>query len=330
MAKNDSGKQPVVSVIVPARDATATLSDTLDGIGRQEFDAPFEVIVVDNGSNDETAALAERHPLQPRVIRRKRGEGAGAARNEGARAASGSVLAFVDSDCAPDSRWLAEGMRAIVDADIVIGPITPVPGVPVGPFDRTLWVEHDHGLYETANMLVRREWFDRLNGFEDWVPERGVAGAAGRPFGEDAWFVWRARRLGATTQYARDAIVHHAVFPGRARDYITEQWRLRLFPQLVALIPELRDSFAWHRYFLNERTARLDLAVAGGVAALAVVSPVPLVAAAPYALFVAREVKRSGWRGSDRVKLGAIIVARDVVGLAGLLVGTIKARKPLL
>lgn len=319
---------PTVSVVVPARDAATTLPATLDGLASQEVDEPYEVIVVDNGSNDDSAEIAQRHPLEVRVIRRRRGEGAGAARNDGVAASKGSVLAFVDSDCAPTPTWLAEGLRALRDVDLVAGAVRPPPAVHVRPFDRTLWVTREHGLYETANLFVRRDWFERLGGFQDWVPDR--EGVAGRPFGEDAWFVWRARRLGARTTFAENALVHHAVFPGTARDAILEQWRLRHFPVLVARIPELRDVFAWRRWFLNARRAGFDLAVAGAIAAAAVRSPVPLAAAVPYAVLLAKEVRKWGSRGGTAIQHALVVAAGDAVGGAALLVGSVRARAALL
>jgi glycosyltransferase involved in cell wall biosynthesis len=315
---------PSVSVIVPARDAESTLLRTLNGLEHQQLDTPFEVIVVDNGSTDGTAALAEQHRLAPRVIRRVRGEGAGAARNEGVGAARGEVLAFIDADCTPTPTWLAEGLRALSEADIVAGAVTPPPDEVPGPFDRTLWVTREHGLYETANLFVRRDWFDRLGGFQDWVPERpGASTAATRPFGEDVWFAWRARRLGARTAFEGRSVVHHALMPGTARDYMVESWRLRHFPALLARIPELRGVFAWHKLFLSARTAAFDAGIAGVVSAGALRSFVPLVAALPYVALLLRDVR--GW-GPRRA---LAMTVRDTVGCAALVVGSIQARSPL-
>ena len=132
MAKRDA---PAVSVIIPARDAAATLPRTLSSLEKQELDVAFEVIVVDNGSTDETAELAESHSLRPRVIRRTRGEGPAAARNEGAAAAFGSVLAFTDSDCEPAPTWLAQGLLALSNVDLVQGAVRPPPDVNRGPYE---------------------------------------------------------------------------------------------------------------------------------------------------------------------------------------------------
>src|SRR5439155_7342920 len=128
------------------------------GLAAQEG-APDEVIVVDDCSRDATAAIAEA--AGARVIAGA-GDGPGAARNAGAAAATGEVLAFLDADCAPQPQWLRAALTALERADLVQGRTTPPPGEPVGPFDRTLWVLAPWGLFETANLLVRRELFDRL------------------------------------------------------------------------------------------------------------------------------------------------------------------------
>jgi glycosyltransferase involved in cell wall biosynthesis len=328
--REPEGPEPVVSVIIAARDAEATLARTLSALEGQRVDVPFEVLVVDDGSRDGTAALAENHPLGPRVLRRAGGHGAGAARNEGAAAARGSVFAFTDADCEPAPSWLAEGLLALSEADLVQGAVRPPPGVEVGPYDRTLWVTSEYGLYETANLFVRREWFERLNGFSDFVPSRGTTLASRRPFGEDAWFGWSARRLGARTAFGSDANVYHEVFPGSARDYIAEAWRVRHFPQLVSRIPELRDVFAWHRWFLNGRTAAFDAALGGAVAAIVLKSFLPLVGAAPYALVLRREIHRWGTRRKNIVPLACVMAGRDAVGFLGLVAGSFRARSPLL
>src|SRR3954471_23237968 len=49
-----------VTVIVPAHDAAATIGDTLSALAAQDFEGVYEVVVVDDGSSDETAAIAER------------------------------------------------------------------------------------------------------------------------------------------------------------------------------------------------------------------------------------------------------------------------------
>ena len=313
-----------ISVIVPARDAAATLGATLDGLAAQEgVDGGFEVIVVDNGSHDATPEIAAAHPLRPRVLRRPRGEGPGAARNDGAAAAAGEIIAFTDSDCVPTPRWLAEGLRAFgrAGADIVQGAVHPQPGVPIGPFDHTLWVGAEVGLYETANLFVRRSVLEREGGFRDFQN-------SGRPFGEDAWFVWRARRSGARTAFCPEALVHHAVFPGRVEEYLRERCRDGLFAQLATAAPELREVFFYRRVFLSRRSAAFDAAALGVMAALVRRSPLPLLAGLPYARLAAEESRRRTGVLSKKVALA--VAAGDAVGAWSLLRGSIAARSPVL
>src|SRR5919198_5805523 len=106
------------SVIVPARNAAATIGRTLEALAAQDFPQEYEVIVVDDGSTDDTVAVAEAAP-GPVTVRRQEQRGPGEARNLGAQHARGEVLAFTDADCFPERGWLRAGVAALADADLV-------------------------------------------------------------------------------------------------------------------------------------------------------------------------------------------------------------------
>ena len=315
---------PVVSVVIPAtRGAAATLGATLEALAAQQLDGDFEVIFVDDGAPEGARAVAQRSALAPRVVTRD-APGPGAARNKGAQTARAPLLAFTDADCAPSPRWLAEGVRALAEADLVQGRVLPAPGVPVGPWDRTLAVVSEYGLYETANLFVRRDWFERVGGFVDWLDDR----LEPRPFGEDAVFAWKAKRAGARSAFAPDALVHHEVFEGHWRNTVRERSRDHLFPALVQRVPELRTDFLYRRFFLNARTARFDLALAGLAAAALRRSAWPLALVLPYAAHVRGEARR--WDRGRAPRVAAISVLADVVGHAALVRGSIEARTPVI
>jgi glycosyltransferase involved in cell wall biosynthesis len=208
-----------VTVVVPARNASATLPATLAALSRQDFRGEFEVIVVDNVSDDDTADLARAAGATAVTMEVNRGPGP--SRNAGARAGTGAVIAFTDADCEPAPDWLTAGVAALDrGADLVQGAVSPTPGVVFGPFDRTLEIRRWSGLFETANLLVRREAFERVDGFRPFLDEERDDGEPGLrptlqegPFGEDLWFGFRAQRAGARVAFAPDALVHHAVFP---------------------------------------------------------------------------------------------------------------------
>lgn len=303
------------SVIVPARDSASTLGRALEALSRQELDDPYEVIVVDDGSRDATPRIAERAGEPVRLLPGD-GRGVAHARNRGAAEARGDVLAFTDADCFPEPGWLRAGLRALQAADLVQGAVRPDPARPMGPFDRSLWVERESGLYETANLFVRRELFERLGGFEAWLePE------AGRPLAEDLWLGWRARRTGARTTFCASALVHHAVLPRGAREYVAERRRLRHFPEMAAQVPELRRTFLFGRLFLSRRSAAFDAALVALAAAAGARSPLPAAGALPYAWLIARRSLESRLLAP---LVAPVEVAADAVGLVSLVRGSLR------
>ena len=304
--------------MVPARDAEATLGRTLDALARQELDEEYEVIVVDDGSEDGTASIAERARVT--ALRQER-LGPAAARNRGAAHARGELLAFTDADCFPEPGWLAAGVRALGSAELVQGAVHPDPSVRPMPLDRTIAHWRETPLFETANLLVTRSLFERLGGFEQWIdPEIGKA------FGEDIWLGWRARRAGASIAFASDAVVHHAVFRRSPSQYLEDHRRLRYFPAACALVPELREELLFGRVFLNRRTAAFDAAVLGIAIGLASRSRFPLIAAFPYLQLLLRE--SLPWR--SRAPTAAVMgLMRDGVGFGSLLRGSWTYRSPV-
>jgi glycosyltransferase involved in cell wall biosynthesis len=300
-----------VCVIVPARDAAEHLPAALDALAAQRR-APDRVIVADDGSADATARLAAAHRVVDEVVA-SGGRGPGAARNAGAARAGTDVLAFTDADCAPAPGWLEAALAALEGADLVQGRVEPPPGVAVGPWDRTIRVTQPHGLFETANLVVRRELFERLGGFEPWLAPR-----RGKELGEDVWLGYRARRAGARIGFAPDALVHHAVLPRGPAAFVAERARLRFFPVMTARIPELRRTFLHRRYFLSPRSAAFDAALLGAV--LARRRPAAAALALPYARMLL----------ADGPRRAAVLVAADAVGFCALAAGSVRARAPVL
>ena len=304
---------PLLSVIIPARDAGATLADTLEGLGAQEPAGAFEVILVDDGSRDRTAAIALESPIVGRVVTLD-GVGPGQARNAGAALARAPLLAFLDADCRPTPRWLAAGSAALGAADLVLGETRPRPDQPCGPFDRTLSVVGRSPLFEGANLFVRRELFERIGGFESWLGPR-----RGKELGEDVWFGWRALRSGARIAACDEALVHHVVWPRTASAFVAERWRLRFFPALVRRVPELRQEFLYRRLFLNYRAARFDAALLGLLLTTATRRPALAAAAIPYARTLSGDL-----REPEGVQTALAQVAADAVGLVAMLAGSVR------
>lgn len=326
---------PAVSVIIPARDAAPTLERTLDALGAQTLQDPFEVILVDDGSHDRTPDIAQAHARFVRLVTNSQSVGPGAARNRGVQQANAPVLAFTDADCFPTPGWLAAGLEMVGQADLVQGPVTPEPTVARTPFDRSVVVERGGGFFPTANLFVRRSVFEAVGGFHDWVLEerghrqwatdRRRARASRTPIGEDTLFAWSAMREGARAGFASEAIVHHAVVPGSVLDDMADRWHwARDMPGLARLVPELRDG-TFHRYvFFNEVTAKFDYALAGLAAAAVTRQGRWLLAAVPYLRHVRNHARQ--WPKRDQLSYLAGAPFVEAATFAALLTGSLAWR----
>ena len=104
------------SVIIPAYNAAHSLPGCLAAVREQDVDAPYEIIVVDDCSADQTAVLAEASDVT--LISHDRRRGAAAARNSGIEAAQGEIICFTDADCAPRQDWISQILKPFADEAI--------------------------------------------------------------------------------------------------------------------------------------------------------------------------------------------------------------------
>jgi hypothetical protein len=253
-------------------------------------------------------------------VLRQPAAGPSAARNRGAAATTAPLLAFTDADCFPAPGWLDAGVRALGRADLVQGAVRPERQAV--PFERTLWVERASALWESANLFVRRDLFDRLGGFQEWI-----APSIGKSFGEDMWLGWRAFRADAVLRFEPKALVEHAVFERSARDYVDERRRLRYFPAAVAQMPELRDTFLHARWFLSGATRDFDMALVGAALAAVRRSPRPLALTLPLARRLAEHALP---HGRYAPKVAAAELAAHAVGAYALAAGSVTYRRAVL
>jgi GT2 family glycosyltransferase len=225
---------PRRSIVIPVLDAARTLPRTLEALAALE-PAPDEIVLVDNGSTDDTPRWLQAHAAGARakvVVLQEPRRGASAARNTGARAATGDIVVFTDADCCPRPDWLAAVCGPLVDATVgaVAGRLasTRPRGVvetfgslftlqaPAAAARHTRWTPWAGG-FPTANLAVRRELLVRVGGFDESIPI----------YGEDYDLCARLYAAGAAIVYAPDAVVEH-------------QHR-------VALRPMLRQAFGFGR-----------------------------------------------------------------------------------
>jgi O-antigen biosynthesis protein len=210
---------PSISVVVCSCNGSRTIRECCEGLRRLNYPR-FDVIVVDDGSTDGTAAIARDYDF--RVISTPN-RGLSQARNTGLRAATGEIVAYIDDDAYPDPDWLSYLAHSFMtsDAAAVGGPNIPPPGdgsiaeciahAPGGPVhvlvsDRE--AEHIPG----CNMAFRRADLEALGGFD---PQFRVAG-------DDVDMCWRVTQSGRTVAFCAAAMVwHHR--RGSVRAYLKQQ-----------------------------------------------------------------------------------------------------------
>jgi GT2 family glycosyltransferase len=209
---------PAISVVVCTRDRARQLSACLHHLAqaRSACGHASEIVVVDNGSQDDTRDVVRTHAeAQPiRYVLEAR-PGLSNARNRGIGAAHGALVAFTDDDCNVDRAW----MQAIVDAfasrpqlSILGGMVAPASdsdrAVSLRTRAETKNVESADAILATmsgCNMAFRRDVFERIGCFDPAFGKGRRIGSA-----EDLDLMYRALRRGLSILYLPQVIVRHA------------------------------------------------------------------------------------------------------------------------
>ena len=305
--------------MVATRDRDARLGELLASLRAQTLPPDrFEVVVVDDGSVDGTAALLAARP-DVRVVPRDVGRGPAAARNDGWRVTRAPLVAFTDDDCVAAPGWLAALVAASAGAPgaVVQGRTAPREDERdrLGPFSRSLWVEGGP-YYQTCNIAYPRSLLERLGGFD--------AGAF--PFvGEDTDLAWRAIEAGASIAYAPEAVVNHAVVVlgpvGALRFAFRWSDSIRLFARHPALRgPHLTKRVFWKGSHYLLARALLTLLLPRRLWPLAAWLWLP------YALHV---VERGRVEGGG-LALAPWFALHDLVEMAAVARGALRYRVPVL
>jgi glycosyltransferase involved in cell wall biosynthesis len=204
------------SVVIPARNAAATLAAQLEALVAQDAACSWEVVVADNGSTDDTAALAQGFADRlPRLVVADASarRGIAAARNAGVRATSGRVVCFCDGDDVVAPNWLSAMVAALERVDGVSSPLRPFLSTPGDLGDREVpgWVPGPMPHLTGCSLGVKADVLASVGGFdEDW--DRGG--------GDDVEFSLRLLRAGARLGSADATVVHR-----RERPDLRGTWR---------------------------------------------------------------------------------------------------------
>jgi glycosyltransferase involved in cell wall biosynthesis len=198
---------PAVSVVIATKDRARFLERALASFEAQAGAPPFEVIVADNGSTDDTRGVAERqrsrsafaveYVYEPEPNR-------GKARNRGIASAHGELIAFCDDDVRVPPEWLAAhfGAHAGAPALIVNGPILNVASYDEKP--KPTLVNFSRASLCTCNASVPRTALESVGGFDESFDLYGW---------EDSELGIRLRDAGVGWKFAWDAPIWHVKPP---------------------------------------------------------------------------------------------------------------------
>ena len=211
---------PRISVVVCTYNGSMTIKECCDGLANLDYD-DFEVIIVNDGSTDNTKSIAELSGFHVISIENS---GLSVARNVGCDAATGEIIAYLDDDAIPDTHWLRYLAAAFLRSDFVAigGPnIAPkgdgifaecvdnAPGNPVHILVSDIEAEHIAG----CNMAIKKKVLESIGGFD---PNLRVAG-------DDVDICWRIQHMGLKIGYCAAAMVwHHR--RGSIKGYVKQQY----------------------------------------------------------------------------------------------------------
>ena len=208
---------PSVSVVVCVYNGERGLRDCCEGL--RQLDYPrFEIIIVDDGSTDSSAAIAAEYGF--RLIGTEN-RGLSHARNTGLAAATGEIVAYTDADARPDPHWLtylADTFRRSSHAGVggwnippagdgwVAACVANAPGRPI----HVLLSDHEAEHIPGVCMAFRRSALEQVGGFDTQF----------RTAGDDVDLCWRLQKKGMTLGFAHGAFVWH-----HHRDSVRDYWR---------------------------------------------------------------------------------------------------------
>lgn len=218
-----------VSIIIPAYNGEATLAECLKACLAQTVSV-VEVIVIDDGSTDNTATIAQDFDV---TYIRQENAGPAAARNHGARVASGDVIALTDSDCIPELNWIEKLMSGF-DAESVVAVggtygIANETSALARMIHEEIQIRHEKfgetvDFLGSFNVAYKRDTFLEVGGFDEDF--RAASG-------EDNDLAYRLHDNGGIMRFVSSAIVNH-YHPEKLLPYLRTQmnhgfWRMKLY-----------------------------------------------------------------------------------------------------
>jgi GT2 family glycosyltransferase len=220
-----------VSVIIPTYNGASRIGRCLDSLKKQNAGCDLEVIVVNDGSTDNTVEVIQNHPWV-RFLNQNNA-GPAAARNRGASEASGHIIMFTDDDCETAPGWLNSMLQPFCDPEVVgtkgayrTSQVQLMARFVQAEYEEKYRIMAQHAnidFIDTYSAAFRRDKFLEMNGFDTEFP---VACA------EDVELSYRMAARGWKMKFAPDAIVYHQ-HPNSLLGYIKKKFKFAFWRVLA-------------------------------------------------------------------------------------------------
>jgi GT2 family glycosyltransferase len=316
-----------VSIIIPTFNGASRIGNCLEALVKHTAGYDPEILVVNDGSTDNTLSVVARYP-HVRLISQANA-GPAAARNRGANEANGSIILFTDDDCVVTPNWI-EAMLAPFDDPEVVG----VKGVyrttqkslaarfvQIEYEDRYRFMAHLASIdfIDTYSAAFRRDRFLQINGYDTSFP---VACA------EDIELSYRMSSLGWKMKFVPAAVVHHT-HPDSIPRYLKKKYKFAYW-RVLALRKNprkaLRDSHTPQLMKLQLLFAPAQLLAAALDLALRPALPLSILVVGAFLLstvpFAARAMVEDPILG---LLSPALLALRACAQLLGVAAGTVQA-----
>lgn len=318
-----------ISVIVPAFNSEKTIAATIQSILTQHTNKSFELILVDDGSTDNTSEIAEKFS-KTRVLKQQR-KGPAAARNLGAKNAQGEILLFIDADCIASRRWLNEMAFPFRSANVsgVQGAYKSTQSELSARFAQ-IEIEDRYDLIKASKEIdwigsysagYRKKDFFEANGFDESFPLAS---------GEDPALSFKISSNGKKIVFNENAIVYHLHPKNFLQYFRTKFFRAFYRVMLYRKFPKkmVKDSYTpqlmkiriiligllFAQLVLMELMPKKIIEFYSIITALLI-----LLSTAPFAVKTAKKDSTAG------IISPFVLIARDFVFLLGLAAGTVNS-----
>lgn len=212
-----NSNEPLISVVMPVYNGESTIGQQLEALKRQSYQDKWELIVVDNGSDDKTAEIVQAYQQELPclcLISAIEKKGSAYARNVGAQKACGKVLAFCDADDVVAPGWLTaiagawpmhEFIAGAVETELLNEGASWHPSFAKYPYQPVFGFRP---FVSSCNMAISRQAFEKVGGFSEEFRHS-----------HDVDISWRLQLQGYPIHFIPEAVVHR-----RFRPSLYEQW----------------------------------------------------------------------------------------------------------